>query len=339
MILLSIIIVNWNTSEFLVKCLDSILRHPTKVELEIIVVDNDSDEDIISVTTMFPDVRLIKNAYNYGFGVATNVGFSLTSGKYAMTLNPDTVLESGMIDALIETLETDDQIGVCVPVLKGAKVYRSQYFFSSLFFNSLVARKLRGLTRRRETEMSGSFDVDFITGTGYICRVSALARGRMFVEDNFLFGEEYFLCREIAAKGLKISVVPQAKLQHYTSVTFRDDSDRLINASRLGSALGWSIRRDHWGKLLGFVSGSIIFFENIVKWALLQSSAALGKELNLKESRMLTQCESLITSFIPLITGKEEYIARANTTAEIFFNNGKKPTYPPVFTEVGRTVT
>lgn len=340
MIRLSIIIVSWNTADFLKNCLKSIFENPPNIQFEVIVVDNNSDYDICQVKEAFPDIRLIRNTYNYGFGVGTNIGFRISSGKYVMTLNPDTVLFPGTIDRLITTLDENDDVGIAVPVMKDVKVSRQQFAFIRLFFNSAVLRKFRDIfVSSKNPEETESFDVKFIGGTGYICRVSALREGGVFSEDNFLFGEEYYLCRQMAEKGYKIRIVPAARFEHHVSVTFKDDPARLSMAAKLGSAVGWRIRKEQWGDLLGFLSGSLLFMENTAKWAIMVLIGPFVRRKAVQRSLILSQCRSIVLAYGPMVMDEDKYLAEVNEMAEIFFNGGRKPKRPPVFQEVtGRLV-
>ncbi|GIV11863.1 MAG: hypothetical protein KatS3mg021_0145 [Fimbriimonadales bacterium] len=86
---LSVIIVNYNTRDLLRECLLA-LRHCAGVSLELIVVDNASaDGSAEMVRTGFPEVVLIANAENRGFGAGCNQGLRVAHGRYALILNAD----------------------------------------------------------------------------------------------------------------------------------------------------------------------------------------------------------------------------------------------------------
>ena len=109
---LSIIILNWNTRELLVKCLKSIFANAPQCEFEVIVVDNNSDEDITDAVAQFEGVRLIRNDYNYGFAAGNNIGYRESIGRYVMPLNPDTLIYPETIDRLLRELETDTSVAI-----------------------------------------------------------------------------------------------------------------------------------------------------------------------------------------------------------------------------------
>ena len=96
---LSIIIVNYNVRYFLEQCLHSVQQALGRLEseglkAEVYVVDNNSvDGSVGDVREKFPWVRLIENCKNVGFSRANNQAIAQSSGRYALLLNPDTVVE------------------------------------------------------------------------------------------------------------------------------------------------------------------------------------------------------------------------------------------------------
>lgn len=318
---LSIIVLNWNTAEHLRMCLASIFSNPPTVSHEIIVVDNNSEEGIGAIGDQFPSVRIILNDRNYGFAVGNNIGFRESAGRYVMTLNPDTLVHPDMIDRLVWVLESDKDISIAVPHIRGIEPRRTDHSFVNLFFNSIVWRALRKPFRRSAKTETEPFEVEFIGGTGYICRRSALSKDKIFREDFFLFGEEYELCKRIKAQGQKIVVVPDAQIDHAAGVTFKYDPERLMMASRLGAAIGWRIRKEHWGWLIGTASGLVLWSEHLFKFGLL-SAANLFRPSDKRRGQLL-QSKAVIGSLLPLLFNETEYIARVDREAAKFFNGGE----------------
>lgn len=340
MIKLSIIIVNWNTTEFLIKCLESIFANQPDVSFEVIVVDNDSDDDVCRVKEVFPDIRLIKSDYNCGFGVGTNIGFRFSSGEYVMTLNPDTILLPETINKLIRTLEENKDVGIAVSVLKKQKVTKSQYSFFNLFFNSVILRKCKEFfTAFQGAGESAPFDVELISGTGYVCRTSALTENRVFSEDNFLFGEEYYLCRQMLGTGYKIRVVPAARFEHHSNITFKNDFGRLSMASKLGASISWRIRKEYWGKFLGIIGSSLLYLGLAVKWAVLLSLKSFSSSPDAYGERIIGQCRAILLTYLPLLSDTDKHLAELNKQSKVFFNSGHKPLSPPTFKEVSNRLT
>ena len=94
----SIVIVNYNTKDFLKECIESI-RSETLCNYEIIVVDNAStDHSPSMIRGEYPNVKLIQNSTNIGFAAANNQGFKIAKGRYLLMLNTDTLIIRSAID-------------------------------------------------------------------------------------------------------------------------------------------------------------------------------------------------------------------------------------------------
>lgn len=109
---LSVIIVNYNVREFLEQALRSVYRAGSDVEIEVFVVDNNSvDGSTAMVRTEFPDVRLIVNDENVGFGRANNQAIRLARGRYVLVLNPDTIVQEDTFSTLLDFMEEHPDAG------------------------------------------------------------------------------------------------------------------------------------------------------------------------------------------------------------------------------------
>ena len=101
---LSIIIVNWNTSEYLVNCLNSIEKHlKNKTDYEIFVFDNNSADNSVDILKKeFQQVKLFTSETNIGFGSANNVLLNSCNSKYTLILNPDILFIDGSFVNMIK---------------------------------------------------------------------------------------------------------------------------------------------------------------------------------------------------------------------------------------------
>ena len=110
---ISIVIVNYNVKDFLHKCLSSIQSSSGNLNIETIVVDNDSkDGSVEYLQPRFPEVKFIALKENIGFGKANNLGFNESSGKYILILNPDTILEERTLSVMFEYMERNPETGI-----------------------------------------------------------------------------------------------------------------------------------------------------------------------------------------------------------------------------------
>ena len=110
--LLSIIIVNYNVSHFLEQCLLSVMAACREIDAEVIVVDNNSvDGSTAMVREKFPQVILIENSDNVGFSRANNQGIRISSGKYVLLLNPDTIVQEDTLTRCTRFMESHPDAG------------------------------------------------------------------------------------------------------------------------------------------------------------------------------------------------------------------------------------
>lgn len=110
--MLSIVIVNWNTREFLRACLTSIAQNPPKHPHETIVVDNASGDDSTEmVRSEFPEVNLVASKLNLGYAMGNNVGFEQAKYDVILTLNPDTEVFAGTLDETLRVLAANPNFG------------------------------------------------------------------------------------------------------------------------------------------------------------------------------------------------------------------------------------
>ena len=222
MVDLSIIIVNWNTKEYLLHCIDSILQKKGSIPMEIIVIDNGSrDRSGEEVKRQFPGLRLIENGRNLGFAKAVNQGLRVSSGRYLLLLNPDTQLREGAIENLVSFMESHAEAGVAgAQLLKGdGSKQNSIANFPSLTTELLNKNLLRRLFPKKfpgkEKDYPEPIEVDSVIGACMMVRRDALDQVGLLDEDYFLFLEETDWCYRMKRAGWKIYHVPQAQVHHF----------------------------------------------------------------------------------------------------------------------------
>ncbi|MBK8381617.1 MAG: glycosyltransferase family 2 protein [Ignavibacteria bacterium] len=115
---LSIVIVNYNTHEYLEECLYSMLRYLRNINFEIIVVDNNStDRGIEKLKEKFVNVKFFFLSENRGFGAGCNYAAGKSSGKYLLLVNPDIEFTNDPVSALIRFMENNKTAGACSGLL------------------------------------------------------------------------------------------------------------------------------------------------------------------------------------------------------------------------------
>src|SRR5688500_9848020 len=111
--MLSVLIVNWNTKDLLLACLDSLLRFPPEEPMEVIVVDNASTDGSAEAISQKREVvrdkgiefEFVASEKNLGYAKGNNEAFARARGEWLLTLNPDTQVFEGTLQKSIDTLK------------------------------------------------------------------------------------------------------------------------------------------------------------------------------------------------------------------------------------------
>ena len=226
---LSVIIVNWNTKDLLHQCIESIKAHTKKISHEIIVVDNfSSDGSADMVEANFPDVTIIKNRENKGFGRANNQGLAQAGGKYILFLNSDVAVNENCLDVMFDFMEKKPDVGAssCKLTFPDGSLQHSCRVFPSfkVFFLMLLGLKyfFPNMKIFREYLMmdwdhSDPREVDQIMGSFMFVRRDALDQIGSFDERYWMYFEEVDLCLRMKKAGWKVVHYPYASAVHFLS--------------------------------------------------------------------------------------------------------------------------
>lgn len=226
---LSIIIVNWNTRDLLAQCIESIKTHTKRTSFEIIVVDNFSpDGSSEMVEESFPEVSLIKNTRNNGFGKANNQGLAKAKGKYILFLNSDIALNENCLDEMFDFMEQNPEVAAssCKLTFPDGTLQHSCRKFPSFktFFLMLLGMRyfFPNMKTFREYLMldwdhSDVKEVDQIMGSFMFIRKDVLDRVGSFDERYWMYFEEVDLCLRIKRAGRKIVHYPCVSAVHFLS--------------------------------------------------------------------------------------------------------------------------
>lgn len=223
----SIIIINYNTTEMTRQCLQSVIDHTKQNSYELIIVDNaSSDRSIENLQSEFEQATFIFNEQNEGFGRANNKGISIARGKYLFLLNSDTWLLNDSVSIFWEFMEGSmgQNAGCCgADLLKpnGEKQVSYGNFpslaeaFSVLGFYHLYKSYFRqhissGVVNTDDQVKA----VDYICGADMFIRKSVLDQTGAFDPDFFLYFEETELSYRIKKAGFKSFLLPLARIVH-----------------------------------------------------------------------------------------------------------------------------
>lgn len=225
-LVLSIIIVNWNTRELLAKCLKSVsdeVQALDPLRVETLVVDNAStDSSAQMVQEQFPWVQLIENQTNVGFAHANNQAIRQSSGRYVLLLNPDTEVKPGALETLVHFMEAHPPAGAAgarllnpdgslQPSCYPAPTLSGEFW---LLFHLDVLWPY-GTYRMADWDLDEHRAVDVIQGACLILRQKALDQIGLLDEGYFIYSEEVDFCHRLQKADWRLYWVPQAQVVHY----------------------------------------------------------------------------------------------------------------------------
>jgi GT2 family glycosyltransferase len=224
---LSIIFVNWNSSEYLRKCLESVYRHTKELSFEVIVVDNASTHDsLLEFQREFPTARVIQSATNVGFAAANNAGFRVSRGKFILLLNPDTELIESSINILVKHISQLPDAGVvgCKLLNSDRSIQISSIQKSPTVLNQVIDVEYLRLRWPHcwlwrigplfATDISVA-EVDVIPGACMLLRRDVFERVGMLTEDYFMYAEDLDLNYKLRRAGLKSYYVGETAIIHH----------------------------------------------------------------------------------------------------------------------------
>ena len=234
---ISIIIVNYNSLDFIKECISSIRKHDEKNRLacEILVVDNNSSDGSVKYLKK-QDKRnnsfyLVENKNNVGFSRASNIGALKAKGKYLLFLNPDTRFISGSLGELVDFYSKEDEASR--PGVVGAKILNSdrtlqlsprsfptlarQFYESYFLYRIFKKSRIFGSYFLSWWGHNSQEEVDWVAGSFMFVRKDYFMEAGMFDEDYFMYSEDCDLCLKLRRKGHKNYYFPYFVIEHADS--------------------------------------------------------------------------------------------------------------------------
>jgi hypothetical protein len=222
---LSIIIVNWNSANYLRECLKSVYEKTAGTRFEVIVIDNASYDGCGEMLAReFPRVRFIQSHENLGFARANNLGFKRSTGRNVLFLNPDTKLVSPAINILLEHLNHLPDAGIvgCKLLNADLSVQTSSILRFPTILNTLLEMEALRLRWPRLWGIEPLFSTDrtparveALCGACMLARRDVLGKVGLFSEEYFMYSEEIDLCFKIERAGFRNYFCGDATMIHF----------------------------------------------------------------------------------------------------------------------------
>jgi N-acetylglucosaminyl-diphospho-decaprenol L-rhamnosyltransferase len=223
----TILIVNWNSGDYLIRCLQSLdSRYP------VVLVDNHSqDGSAIRSKATFPEVKLIQSSVNLGFSAGNNLGLKEVDTEYTLFLNPDTEIIGDAIEKMVRFLDDHSDYDAVGPriieasgrfgMLCGRRHFNLWLGVCEAFLLYQIFPRSSWFSGRflPKWDRKSSRDVECLTGCAMLMRTAVVKELGGFDESVPLFLDDIDLCRKITDHGGKTHCLVEANIMHIHNVS------------------------------------------------------------------------------------------------------------------------
>tara|TARA_B100000700_G_C14980586_1_gene826181 strand:- start:714 stop:1559 length:846 start_codon:yes stop_codon:yes gene_type:complete len=232
---ITVVIATFKSSEKIKKCINSINN-----ELKILIIENSNDLKIKEdLEKEFSNVECILAGSNIGYGSANNIGLKKVKTKYALILNPDTLLHSSTLENFIENTKKIPEFAIMGPYIQEEK-------------NKIDKKYLKNIS---------PVQVFNLKGFAMFLNMSKFENVGFFDENFFFYFEEIDLCKRLTHKGKKIYLIPNIKIEHYGGTSHSDSINYEMELSRNWHWM-WSTFYYH-RKYKGFIISFLIILPKL----------------------------------------------------------------------------
>jgi N-acetylglucosaminyl-diphospho-decaprenol L-rhamnosyltransferase len=231
----SAVVVSFNTRNDLLRCLASLAAH-VRLPLEVVVVDNASaDGSADAVRRAYPTARVVESPTNRGFSAANNEGIRVSSGPQVLVLNSDAEVTAGAVESLSAVLDARPDVGVVGPLTRSLDGSIQVSFGPDLtpLAEWRQRRLVRGVRERRpealreaEARAGVEHEPDWVSGSCFLARRTALDAVGGFDEGYFLYEEDADLCRRLRRVGWHVLHTPRAEVRHALGRSMAEAGER-----------------------------------------------------------------------------------------------------------------
>ncbi len=239
---LSIIIVSYNTKRLTLQCIKSIFSSKPKVNFEVIVVDNASQDGSAEALSKIKNIKLIRNFTNTGFARANNKGIKKAKGQYILLLNSDTETAKGSLDKLVDFARKNPDAGVVSPrLLNSDKTIQASVYNFPTIRNAILEYWFgkKGAYEKHFPKSSKPVKVEALVAAAFLITPKARKKVGLLDTRYFMFFEDLDYCRRVRKSGLKIYYLPTVNIIHHHGASGKkiaksdDQWRRLVSSSKI----------------------------------------------------------------------------------------------------------
>lgn len=222
----SVVILNWNGHLVLSKYLPSVLQYSKSDNVTVVVVDNASDDDSVSLLKdKFPDVEIIELDRNYGFAEGYNKGLEYIDSEYCILLNSDVRVTDRWIEPVIDYMDANHSVAACQPKIMSER--NNAYFeyagacggFIDRFGYPFCRGRVFDVLEKDEGQYDKVVPVFWASGAAMFVRTKVFKELGGFDASFFAHMEEIDLCWRMRNSGYGIMCIPQSVVYHEGGAT------------------------------------------------------------------------------------------------------------------------
>jgi N-acetylglucosaminyl-diphospho-decaprenol L-rhamnosyltransferase len=275
---LSVSIVNTNSRELLLACLESLETNcwgqtPAGGQTpEIVVLDNASEDgSAAAVRERFPEVRIIAQRFRAGFGANHNTVIRETAGRYVYVLNEDTTADDWALGRIVAYLDAHPPVAALGPrlVYPDGRQQDSAWRFPTPLVSTLGLLTV-GKAGIKQSSGAAAHPVDWVMGAALVLRREALEQVGLFDEEFFLYSEEVDLQLRLRRAGWDVHYFPEATVVHHESQFSAEIPERRVNEM-------WRSRHRYWRKHHGATGARVAALATGAQYAVRAAAAPLAR--------------------------------------------------------------
>lgn len=265
---ISVILVSYNTIEMTKTALSHLFASSHDFKMEVIVIDNNSKDSSAEVLRHeYPQIKLIENNKNVGFGRANNQALPFTKGRYVLLLNTDAFVEPETIAKTIQYMDANRECGILGVKLLGrdGKLQPSCRFFPTPWNIFLDRTGLNRFFKKARMVDDMSWDhatvrnCDWVPGCYYLIRKVVIDQVGLFDPRYFLYSEELDHCFAAKKAGWQVTYYPYTSVVHIGGESAKFDGE-ITSSGRQLSSLQIESELLYFRKNHGLISVAINLF-------------------------------------------------------------------------------
>lgn len=222
---ISIILVNYKSETVLERCLLSLKDFVKNVAYEIIVVNNDKEASLVKIQEIFPEIKILEQEKNLGFGLACNLGAKEATGEVFLFLNPDTEIVAGDFQEIFTELLDENKGILGSKIMKNGQIQPwiagVEKSFWDLFKNNLGIKKSQKIWEAQQKTKAA-----WVAATAMFIRRDLFLALDGFDENIFMYFEDVDLCKRARILGKKIVYFPKFIVNHLGGQSFTNRKEQ-----------------------------------------------------------------------------------------------------------------